>query len=219
MVDTSGVGPWVLHSDFDFYRVTAEDQSSPGDLNGADFDCGQNFDDDNGDGLRDNIIGHNYTEPFACLMEAALVCPDCEEPTYEAAFWQGMPHNWVLEWQVAPDVPAGWSLHPDGPYETHGLRVASLAAASLAGNNIVGVGFGARIYVMREDYGTLFRESSMVAHAATICDVLNEHRDRGAYKVVWDGQNAAGQTVPSGVYFYRLTTAWFTDTKKMTILK
>ncbi len=52
-----------------------------------------------------------------------------------------------------------------------------------------------------------------------IRELVNERRERGAYKVVWDGQNDAGQTVASGVYFYKLVAASFTDTKKMTILK
>jgi flagellar hook assembly protein FlgD len=50
-------------------------------------------------------------------------------------------------------------------------------------------------------------------------ELVNEQRERGAYKVVWDGQNDSGQTVASGVYFYKLVAGSFTDTKKMTILK
>jgi hypothetical protein len=50
-------------------------------------------------------------------------------------------------------------------------------------------------------------------------ELVNERKERGAYKVVWDGQNDAGETVASGVYFYKLVAGSFTDTKKMTILK
>ncbi len=50
-------------------------------------------------------------------------------------------------------------------------------------------------------------------------ELVNERRERGAYKVVWDGQNDTGQTVASGVYFYKITAGSFTDTRKMTILK
>ena len=40
--------------------------------------------------------------------------------------------------------------------------------------------------------------------------------ERAAY---WDGRNALGERVASGVYFYRLTTSEFQQTKRMLILK
>ena len=41
-------------------------------------------------------------------------------------------------------------------------------------------------------------------------------RERAAY---WDGRNALGERVASGVYFYQLTTGAFQQTKRMLILK
>jgi len=41
-------------------------------------------------------------------------------------------------------------------------------------------------------------------------------RDRAAY---WDGRNPAGESVPSGVYFYHLSADDFSATRKMLILK
>ena len=41
-------------------------------------------------------------------------------------------------------------------------------------------------------------------------------RDRAAY---WDGRNALGERVASGLYFYQLTTPAFQQTKRMLILK
>jgi hypothetical protein len=41
----------------------------------------------------------------------------------------------------------------------------------------------------------------------------------GEHTVMWDGQNASGATVSSGVYFYRIAAGNFTDTKKMMMLK
>ena len=45
---------------------------------------------------------------------------------------------------------------------------------------------------------------------------IYESRSRAAY---WDGKNALGESVASGVYFYVLTTGDFTATRKMLILK
>jgi flagellar hook assembly protein FlgD len=39
------------------------------------------------------------------------------------------------------------------------------------------------------------------------------------HTVTWDGRNNAGQQVSSGVYFYKLVTNNFTQTKKMVLLK
>jgi hypothetical protein len=41
----------------------------------------------------------------------------------------------------------------------------------------------------------------------------------GENRVVWDGKDLRGQSVASGVYFYRLTADKYTETKKMMLLK
>ena len=50
------------------------------------------------------------------------------------------------------------------------------------------------------------------------------HQDAGMYKsrseaAYWDGKNALGETVASGLYFYTLTAGEFTATRRMLILK
>ena len=50
------------------------------------------------------------------------------------------------------------------------------------------------------------------------------HQDVGIYKsrshaAYWDGRNALGEPVASGVYFYTLTAGKFTATRKMLIMK
>ena len=40
-----------------------------------------------------------------------------------------------------------------------------------------------------------------------------------SYRAEWDGRNAAGEAVSSGVYFYRIVTSEFTKTRKMVLLK
>ena len=45
---------------------------------------------------------------------------------------------------------------------------------------------------------------------------IYQHRSRAAY---WDGKNAVGESVASGVYFYTITAGDFTATRKMFIRK
>ena len=41
----------------------------------------------------------------------------------------------------------------------------------------------------------------------------------GQHRVVWDGKNETGQKMSSGIYFYRLQTPGFVDTKKLYMLR
>ena len=41
----------------------------------------------------------------------------------------------------------------------------------------------------------------------------------GFYRLAWDGRDRAGRAVASGVYFYRLATADFDQTRKMTLIR
>jgi len=41
----------------------------------------------------------------------------------------------------------------------------------------------------------------------------------GRYAVAWDGTDNAGDRVATAIYFYRLKTAEFTQTRKMALIK
>lgn len=49
--------------------------------------------------------------------------------------------------------------------------------------------------------------------------LVSGYKDAGKYSVSWDGTNESGQAVPSGVYFYRLTTSDHSETRRMMLLK
>jgi subtilisin family serine protease len=48
--------------------------------------------------------------------------------------------------------------------------------------------------------------------------LVNEKSSPGIYQVNWDGKDEHSQSVASGVYFYRLTAANYSQTKKMILL-
>ncbi len=49
--------------------------------------------------------------------------------------------------------------------------------------------------------------------------LVNSNISIGKYTVDWDGTNGRGNTVSSGVYFYRMETASFIDVKKMVLVR
>ncbi len=56
-------------------------------------------------------------------------------------------------------------------------------------------------------------------NGALVRTLASETRAAGAYQITWDGRDDSGNQVASGVYFYRLATGSFTQTKKMVLLK
>jgi flagellar hook assembly protein FlgD len=49
--------------------------------------------------------------------------------------------------------------------------------------------------------------------------VVDEHKASGEHSLMWNGMDASGRTVSSGVYFYRIDTNGGHDTKPMILLK
>jgi hypothetical protein len=49
--------------------------------------------------------------------------------------------------------------------------------------------------------------------------LVDEQRPAGSHVVTWDGRNAAGAAVSSGVYFYQMVSGSFTESRRMVLLK
>ena len=50
-----------------------------------------------------------------------------------------------------------------------------------------------------------------------IVDLVNEIKTPGRYNVLWNGNDALGNPVGSGVYLYQLKSGQFSKTRKMVI--
>ena len=49
--------------------------------------------------------------------------------------------------------------------------------------------------------------------------LVREEQPAGEYSVWWDGVNAFGQSVSSGIYIYRITVDNYVQSRKMMLLK
>jgi hypothetical protein len=52
-----------------------------------------------------------------------------------------------------------------------------------------------------------------------VITLVDEYLGHGSHSVSWDGRDSRGNSVGSGIYFYRLQTDEFIDTKRMVLLK
>jgi hypothetical protein len=52
-----------------------------------------------------------------------------------------------------------------------------------------------------------------------VITLTNEFQSAGIYKVQWNGMNSLMAQIPSGIYFYKLTTNSFSQIRKMILLK
>jgi flagellar hook assembly protein FlgD len=52
-----------------------------------------------------------------------------------------------------------------------------------------------------------------------ICTLVDDNLIAGNYSVSWNGKNDIGNSLPSGIYFYRIETGNYADVKRMILLK
>jgi hypothetical protein len=52
-----------------------------------------------------------------------------------------------------------------------------------------------------------------------VSSLYSGNNNMGNYRVVWNGKNDIGQSVPGGIYLYKLEAETFSQTKKMILLK
>ena len=56
-------------------------------------------------------------------------------------------------------------------------------------------------------------------HGGKIRTLVDGSHAPGSYMLTWNGKDDGGHQMPSGIYFYRITSDQFTSTKRMTLMK
>jgi hypothetical protein len=90
-------------------------------------------------------------------------------------------------------------------------------------------------YALEQNYPNPFNPSTSIAfsvkevgvvqlsiynlHGQEVRTLINGQMNTGFHSVNWDGKDERGQTVPSGVYLYKLRVNGFAQTRKMTFMK
>jgi hypothetical protein len=90
-------------------------------------------------------------------------------------------------------------------------------------------------YMLYENYPNPFNPSTTISYnlaatsavkldvvnvlGQTIRTLVNETQVAGHHRIEWNGRTESGETAASGIYFYRLSTEQFSDTKKMLLVK
>jgi cyclomaltodextrinase len=105
----------------------------------------------------------------------------------------------VTSVQGQPQVPISFSLEQNYP---NPFNPTTTIQFSLAGNG--------SLLVKLEVYNIMGQK---------VKTILDESRAPGFYRVLWDGRNDFGRQVASGMYFYKLQSRDFVQTKKMILLK
>lgn len=129
-------------------------------------------------------------------------------------------------------IPAGENLlvTVPGNVELTGAEVASFEGSTVQST----INRVPQTFSLDQNYPNPFNPTTTIAlnmpvesdYSITIFNVAGQkvreyagHSAAGVLHVVWDGTDASGNSVASGIYFYRATTDKFSETKKMVLMK
>jgi hypothetical protein len=166
-----------------------------------------------------------YTEPGVGSFQPP------GEPLYD-----GVISNWVQERislanYLSNQFKIRFQLRTDGGVTRDGWYVDDIGILiytipTFSGDDVVAV----TKFELEQNYPNPFNPSTSIQYAINskqfvsmkvydllgneVADLVNEEKPAGNYKVDFDASNLS-----SGIYYYRLVTGSFTDTKKMILLK
>jgi hypothetical protein len=145
---------------------------------------------------------------------------DLVHTTVDASWTDGVPEGWKFSYKITAVDFSGNESPPAAP-------------ATLTG---VENGMPPQAFALYQNVPNPFNPSTMIRFdvpagggnvTLTIYDVNGRHvrtlvdtrHSAGQKSVTWNGDDATGRRVASGVYFYRLTAPGFAETRKLIVLK
>jgi len=142
-------------------------------------------------------------------------------------------------------LPQGLAVSPDGKYvyviDTHNDRIQRFKMfidIGTGGPQLAGKRKKAPMpltYILGQSYPNPWKQTTsinyQIANAGNVSlkvyntlgqvvkTMINQNHLPGYYSVKWDGKDDNDRKVSSGIYFYRIVSGEFSDTKKMIVLK
>jgi len=147
----------------------------------------------------------NHSSTY-CSGGAALA------PAYDAGVYEGRVELMRLILEDVFGLPpsgGGMAGNPDTPGQVYGWRLAQNAPNPCISITEIRFELPHRAVVRVTVYNALGQKVRVL---------VDESLEAGEHSISWDGRNASGQRVSSGVYFYRMHAQGFTTTKKMLVV-
>jgi PKD repeat protein len=166
------------------------------------------------------------------IVDSADVCPIAEFFDQDTVLPKAVVELWLEEAQAwnATVVDAMLGALLDCPSQGAGTAVLRQALSEMQNQNPIPLD-----YALEQNYPNPFNPATVIAYTLSlpgevrldVFDILGRRlttladgvRDAGVHRVIWDGRDEGGASVASGIYFYRLSTKKFTQTRKMLLLK
>ncbi|RMD95498.1 MAG: T9SS C-terminal target domain-containing protein, partial [Calditrichaeota bacterium] len=120
-------------------------------------------------------------------------------------------------------------------YSLYEMEIYLSTATGIGSHNADTTAFAPRSYVLHENYPNPFNPRTTVEYAVPtpgpvriqifdalgrlVATLVDRVQEPGTYRLEWQGRNAAGQAVASGLYFLIMHAQNFTQVRKMLLLR
>lgn len=166
------------------------------------------------------------------IVDSADICPIAEFFDQDTVLPKATVEMWLAEAQAwnTTVVDAMLGALIDCPSQGTGTAVLRQALTEMQSQSPI-----PHEYALDQNYPNPFNPATVIAFSLSaiaevqldVFDILGRRvttladgeLEAGVHRVIWDGRDEEGAAVASGIYFYRLRSDKFTQTRKMLLLK